>query len=61
MKSANSYVYDSKGSGYEIAFQKDNDTNGYWRYTDGQKDDYSIVNVRMDITPKTVKFQPDKN
>ncbi|MCQ9284593.1 cyanophycinase [Priestia aryabhattai] len=60
MKSANSYVYDSKGSGYEIAFQKDNDTNGYWRYTDGQKDDYSIVNVRMDITPKTVKFQPDK-
>ncbi|WP_427126894.1 cyanophycinase [Priestia megaterium] len=60
MKSANSYVYDSKGSGYEIAFQKDNDTNGYWRYTDGQKDDYSIVNVRMDITPKTVKFQPDE-
>ncbi|MED3865522.1 cyanophycinase [Priestia megaterium] len=60
MKSANSYVYDSKGSGYKIAFQKDNDTNGYWRYTDGQKDDYSIVNVRMDITPKIVKFQPDK-
>ncbi|MFL0472572.1 cyanophycinase [Priestia aryabhattai] len=60
MKSANSYVYDSKGSGYEIAFQKDNDTNGYWRYTDGQKDDYSIVNVRMDITPKTVKFQPNR-
>ncbi|PVE75022.1 cyanophycinase [Priestia megaterium] len=60
MKSAKSYVYDSKGSGYEIAFQKDNDTNGYWRYTDGQKDDYSIVNVRMDITPKTFKFQPDR-
>ncbi|MEI2389607.1 cyanophycinase [Priestia megaterium] len=60
MKSANSYVYDSKGSGYEIAFQKDNDTNGYWRYTDGQKDDYSIVNVRMDITPKTFKFQSDR-
>ncbi|MDW4511075.1 cyanophycinase [Priestia megaterium] len=60
MKSAKSYVYDSKGSGYEIAFQKDNDTNGYWRYTDGQKDDYSIVNVRMDITPKTFKFQSDR-
>ncbi|MEH6965608.1 cyanophycinase [Priestia megaterium] len=60
MKSAKSYVYDSKGSGYEIAFQKDSDTNGYWRYTDGQKDNYSIVNVRMDITPKTVKFQPDR-
>ncbi|MDO6849889.1 cyanophycinase [Priestia megaterium] len=60
MKSANSYVYDSQGSGYEIAFQKDRDTNGYWRYTDGQKDDYSIVNVRMDITPKTVKFQSDR-
>ncbi|MGP0686826.1 cyanophycinase [Priestia aryabhattai] len=60
MKSAKSYVYDSKGSGYEIAFQKDNDINGYWRYTDGQKDDYSIVNVRMDITPKTFKFQPDR-
>ncbi|MFV5316764.1 cyanophycinase [Priestia megaterium] len=60
MKSANSYVYDSQGSGYEIAFQKDRDTNGYWRYTDGQKDDYSIVNVRMDIAPKTVKFQPNR-
>ncbi|MQR85029.1 cyanophycinase [Bacillus megaterium] len=60
MKSANSYVYDSQGSGYEIAFQKVQDTNGYWRYTDGQKDDYSIINVRMDITPKTVKFQPDR-
>ncbi|QJX78310.1 cyanophycinase [Priestia megaterium] len=60
MKSASSYVYDSRGSGYEIAFQKDNDTNGYWRYTDGQKDDYSIVNVKMDITPKTFKFQPDR-
>ncbi|MGE1114520.1 cyanophycinase [Priestia megaterium] len=60
MKSAKSYVYDSKGSGYEIAFQKANDTNGYWRYTDGQKDDYSIVNVRMDITPKTFKFQSDR-
>ncbi|MFE0344427.1 cyanophycinase [Priestia megaterium] len=60
MKSANSYVYDSQGWGYEIAFRKNSDTNGYWRYTDGQKDDYSIVNVGMDITPKTVKFQPDK-
>ncbi|MEB2290518.1 cyanophycinase [Priestia megaterium] len=60
MKSASSYVYDSRGSGYEIAFQKENDTNGYWRYTDGQKDDYSIVNVRMDITPKTFKFQSDR-
>ncbi|MBU3570229.1 cyanophycinase [Priestia aryabhattai] len=60
MESANSYVYDSQGSGYEIAFQKDIDTNGYWRYTDGQKDDYSIVNVRMDIAPKTVKFQPNR-
>ncbi|MDQ0242689.1 cyanophycinase [Bacillus fengqiuensis] len=52
-----SYLYDSKGEGFELNFRKIEKTNGYWGYADGQKDDYSIVNVVMDIKPVSVAFQ----
>ncbi|MEH7402811.1 cyanophycinase [Gottfriedia acidiceleris] len=51
-----SYLYDKEGRGYEIVFRKSKDTNGYWNYTDGQKDDYSIQNVTMDIHPRKLVF-----
>ncbi|WP_088069739.1 cyanophycinase [Gottfriedia luciferensis] len=56
-QSLNSYLYDKEGRGYEIVFSKSQDTNGYWNYTDGQRDDYSIQNVTMDIHPKKLTFK----
>jgi cyanophycinase len=52
-----SYLYDKSGDGYELNFRKTDQTNGYWGYMDGQKDDYSVVHVMMDIKPVSVSFK----
>lgn len=44
-ESVKSYLYDSKGKGFALTFSKTDETNGYWGYQDGQKDDYSITNA----------------
>ncbi|KZE66213.1 cyanophycinase [Fictibacillus phosphorivorans] len=49
-----SYSFNN-GKGFELNFRKTAETEGYWGYTDGQKDDYSFVNVSLDITPVFVK------
>ncbi|MEK3805903.1 cyanophycinase [Bacillus sp. FSL H8-0547] len=54
-----SYLYDSKGQGFALTFSKTAATNGYWGYQDGQKDDYSIVKVKMDVSPVSVSFTKD--
>lgn len=61
MDSVSSYLYDRSGTGYKLIFRKTGETQGYWGYTDGQKDDYSIVNIAMDIVPSklTFKANPD--
>ncbi|KZZ82694.1 cyanophycinase [Bacillus sp. SJS] len=59
-QSVKSYLYDSKGKGYALTFSKTASTNGYWGYQDGQKDDYSITNVKLDAVPVSVKFKKDK-
>ncbi|MTH53812.1 cyanophycinase [Bacillus mangrovi] len=58
--SVKSYLYDSKGKGYALTFSKTKSSNGYWGYMDGQKDDYSITNVRLDAVPVSVGFRKDK-
>ncbi|KEZ47291.1 cyanophycinase [Metabacillus indicus] len=57
--SVKSYLYDSKGKGFALTFSKTDGTNGYWGYQDGQKDDYSIVKVKMDVSPVKVSFKKD--
>ncbi|MQR95811.1 cyanophycinase [Fictibacillus phosphorivorans] len=53
--SVKSYSF-SKTKGFELNFRKTAETEGYWGYTDGQKDDYSFVDVSLDITPIHVKI-----
>lgn len=60
MQTVKSYIYDKEGKGFEIVFNKESDTNGYWKYVDGQKDDYSLENVSMNIIPKTFTFSSDQ-
>lgn len=55
-----SQLLDSKGKGFKLTFKKQKDTNGYWGYTDGQKDQYSFVNVQMDIKPMKVSMSGSK-
>ncbi len=33
------------------------ETNGYWTYKDGQKDDYTVVKVSLDIKPINLVIQ----
>lgn len=54
-----SYGFDNDNFGFKITFRKTAETEGFWCYTDGQKDDYSIINVTMDITPVTLKVEYD--
>ena len=57
--SVKSYLYDSRGDGFTLTFSKAEETNGYYRSTDGSKDDYSIAHVRMDVSPSTFDFRKD--
>lgn len=50
-ESIKSYNFDEKGRGFEIIFRKNSDTKGYWQYSDGNIDDYSAINISMDIKP----------
>ncbi|WP_285766725.1 cyanophycinase [Peribacillus sp. SI8-4] len=59
--SVKSYLYDSKGTGFALTFSKTKQTNGFWGYKDGQKDDYSITNVNMDVAPVSLQFKTDKH
>ncbi len=56
-----SYLYDSKGEGFQLTFRKTENTKGYWGYKDGQKDDYSFTNVAFDVAPKRVSFKKNTN
>ncbi|MGH4137573.1 cyanophycinase [Clostridium sp.] len=56
-----SYSFDEKGRGFEINFRKTKDTKGYWKYSDGNIDDYSYLNVSMDIKPVSTKISYAKN
>ncbi|MEH7612729.1 cyanophycinase [Gottfriedia acidiceleris] len=52
-KEVHSYSFNDD-KGFELSFRKTAETNGYWTYKDGQKDDYSVVNVSLDIKPINV-------
>ncbi|MGV8981454.1 hypothetical protein [Clostridium sp.] len=59
--SIKSYSFDEKGRGFEINFRKTKDAKGYWKYSDGNIDDYSYLNVCMDIKPVSTKISYAKN
>lgn len=54
-----SYGFDNENFGFEVKLRKTDATEGFWCYTDGQKDDYSFVNVAMDIKPVTLSVKYD--
>jgi cyanophycinase len=54
--SIKSYSFDEKGRGFEIIFRKTSDTTGYWQYSDGNIDDYSVLNISMDINPVSIEI-----
>ena len=47
----------TKTKGLSLPSGKSAESNGYWAYTDGQKDDYSIVKVALDIKPIDVDIR----
>ncbi|MEC3885231.1 cyanophycinase [Halobacillus sp. HZG1] len=46
-----------EGKGFELTFREEEDTEGFWGYKDGNKDDYSFLNVYLDIQPVEVNIQ----
>ncbi|MCX7951092.1 MAG: cyanophycinase [Clostridiales bacterium] len=53
-----SYSFDANGNGFELTFSKTDKSQGYWAYLDGNKDSYSITNVRLDIRPVKITISP---
>ncbi|WP_394219529.1 cyanophycinase [Halobacillus trueperi] len=47
----------NKEKGFELTFREEEDTEGFWGYKDGNKDDYSFLNVYLDIQPVEVSIQ----
>ena len=45
------------GTGFEARFYQDKLTTGWWNYIDGLRDNYSAVNVLLDITPIKVSVE----
>lgn len=47
----------SKDEGFELTFKKGDQSQGFWGYKDGNKDDYSYLNVKMDIEPVQISIE----
>lgn len=58
-KSVTSYLYGSSGKGFKLTFKKTEEMNGYWGYRDGQKDDYSVLNTSLDISPVKLNYRKE--
>lgn len=49
------YVFDDQtGKGVLFRFRQDDQSRGFWRYGSGTKDQYSIIDVALDIEPVSV-------
>lgn len=46
-----SYLMQGDGPGFTLRFSQDEQTQGYWQYLDGLKDNGSAYNVKLDIIP----------
>ena len=53
-----SYVFGADGVGFELTFRQTPDTQGFWRNLDGQLDNYSALDVMLDIKPIQVEIKP---
>nr|WP_010131446.1 cyanophycinase [Microbulbifer agarilyticus] len=49
---------DETGQGVLFEFQQTEQSRGYWRYGSGTKDQYSIVDVALDVVPVAVTVEP---
>jgi cyanophycinase len=47
----------SNDEGFELTFKKGDQSEGFWGYKDGNKDDYSYLNVKMDIEPVQISIE----
>lgn len=46
-----SYLMQGEGPGFVLRFSQDEQTQGYWQYLDGLKDNGSAYNVKLNVTP----------
>ncbi|WP_237065479.1 cyanophycinase [Microbulbifer guangxiensis] len=51
------YAFAENGPGVLFRFEQTGDSQGFWRYGSGTKDQYSIQNVRLSIEPVTVSIK----
>ncbi|GAA5525385.1 hypothetical protein Maes01_01954 [Microbulbifer aestuariivivens] len=51
------YAFAENGPGVLFRFEQTADSQGFWRYGSGTKDQYSIRNVRLSIEPVTVSIR----
>lgn len=51
------YAFAEKGPGVLFRFEQTADSQGFWRYGSGTKDQYSIQDVRLSIEPVTVSIR----
>jgi cyanophycinase len=53
-----SYAFGADGIGFELTFRQTPETQGFWRTLDGQLDNYSAIDVILDIKPVQVEIKP---
>lgn len=51
-----SYLHQGNGLVFGLTFSKDEQTQGYWQYLDGLKDNSSAHQVRLDIVPGRIQI-----
>ena len=51
---------DASGRGVLFEFRQTEESRGYWRYASGTKDQYSLLDVALSVTPVRVTIAPEK-
>lgn len=50
------YTFNESGRGVQFRFIQDDDTQGFWHYGSGTKDQYGVRNVRFSVEPVMVEI-----
>ncbi len=56
-KEVKRYSFIETGDGFVYHFRQTEKSNGFWRYISGTKEQYTIVNVELDIQPVQVNIK----
>ncbi|WP_101760051.1 cyanophycinase [Oceanicoccus sp. KOV_DT_Chl] len=54
------YSFVESGDGFLFRFRQTPDSAGYWRYRSGSRDQYSIINVMLDVEPVTISVSAER-